>query len=108
MPILADFHGTFEDHPEIRGDVDAIVTGTSYQTPFEVFDVYEGPQLPIFFNPISKDKLTLIAIVNHKAHVINSIKASKYYENDTEQASMLEILCPETRIVLVSEGRTTI
>lgn len=99
--VFADFDGTWTDHPEIWGQVDAIITGESWQAYDEFMQEWVGPKKPIFFNPANIKELSLLTIVNHKANIINKCKVTKFFENVPEQVQMLRIICPETDIVLV-------
>ncbi|MDD5406985.1 MAG: hypothetical protein PHE73_08625 [Sulfurovaceae bacterium] len=67
-----------------------------------------GPKVPVFLNPVDKKDLSLSNIVSHKANIIEKCKVDKFYENDSEQVYLLRILCPKTKIVLVSKDKTYI
>jgi hypothetical protein len=108
MRVFSDLDGTYLDHPEIWGQVEAIVTGNSWQQMEKVMNDWVGPKQPIFFNPQDKEELTLLGIVNHKAEVLNRCKVDKYFEDNPEAVSMLKLLCPNTKIILVKGQRTFI
>ena len=102
-PKASDFTDTYDTHPEIRGEVDFIITANTWRT----WDtVREGSDnLPVYLNPGKSD---LMDIVNHKARVINQLNVEKFYENDTAQVSLLKAMCPNCRIIQVKEGLTAI
>lgn len=106
--IFSDYDGTWDIHPELRGETQAIVTGRSYEEAQDLFDNYEGPKKPIFFNPKPLDQVDLLSIVNHKAEIINKSGATDFYEDMPNEASMLKLLCPKAKIHLVKDGETAI
>lgn len=108
MPIFADFDGTWTDHPEIHGNVDAIVTGRSWQESQDLFDEAGQIDIPVFFNPVSSKDNNGNKIVLHKAEMINRCNVIKFYEDVPQEAAQLRILCPQTKIVLVKEGVTAL
>ena len=103
MTIAADLDGTYNVHPEIRGEVDFIITANTWRDWEHVQE--NADDLPVYLNPGKSD---LMDIVNHKARVINQMNVVKYYENEPEQVALLKAMCPNCRIVQVSEGRTAI
>lgn len=108
MPVLSDFDGTWENIENLWGDIDAIVTGRSYQE-FEDFrDEYIGPQKPVFFNPIATNENNAQKIVLHKAEMINRMKATKFYEDQKDEVVKLRLLCPGCKIYWIRPGVTQI
>ena len=99
-PIASDLNGTYTDFPEIRGEVNFIVTAETWRTWKDVKELSDG--LPVYLNPGRSD---LMDIVAHKANVINKMNISKFYENQKEQVMLLKTMCPNCRIVLVEKGR---
>lgn len=106
-PIAADYDGTFDSHPELWGNIDLIITGNPWQSYDDVMNSWEGPKKPTFWNPIDPED-EVMAIINHKADIINKTKARRFYEDQEEQAAILRIMCPECEIVLVTGGSTFI
>src|ERR1035437_1082575 len=102
-PICSDLDNTFTSHPEIRGEVQVIITGNNWSEWEHVMD--NSDNLPVYLNP---GKHELMDIVAHKAQVLNKINAQKFFEDQKEQVLLLKTMCPNCRIVLVSEGRTAI
>lgn len=95
--VASDYDGTYSEHPEIRELVDFIVTGRSWRDPRPL----NSRGKPVFFNAESNTEPTLDSVISHKAGVINRAKVDVFYENQPAQASVLQIMCPKTRIVLV-------
>jgi len=95
-PIAADYNGTYENHPELHGEVDVIITGKNW----DKFDEVDT-DIPVFWNP---GKEELMDVVGHKANIINKIDAQKFYENQSVQVNLLKTMCPNTRIVLVRDN----
>lgn len=108
MPTFSDYDGTYSDHPEIHGDVDAIVTGRSWEEASDLFDEAGKLDIPVFFNPKASKDINVDAIVYHKANVINKAKVTTFYEDVPREAGMLDILCPNCKIILVTKGVTDI
>lgn len=106
--VLSDFDGTWENIENLWGDVDAIVTGRSFQEFQDFRDEYIGPEKPVFFNPVTTSENTLNKIVNHKAEMINRMKATRFYEDMPNEAAMLKILCINCKIILVKKGVTSL
>ena len=106
--VMTDYNGTFDEHPELWGKVEGIITGTSWEDYRDFMNEKVGPDLPIFFNPKAIVDLDLRAICDFKANTINTAGVTKYYENEPKQAQMLKILCPDCEIVLVHEFETAI
>lgn len=106
-PIASDLDGTYDSHPEIWSLVNVIITGNPWQEYENVMDRWTGPKRPIYFNTIVPDG-DVMKIISHKADVINKIKARRYYEDQKEQATILEIMCPDCEIILVEEEKTFI
>ena len=106
-PIASDFDGTFDSHPEIWSQTDVIITGNYWGKYEDVMSRWPGPKKPIYFCPIDPDE-DMMKVVAHKADVINKLKARKFYEDQSEQATVLKIMCPECEIILVKEGATFI
>ena len=99
-PIAADLTGTYDTHPELKGEVDLIITGESWENYNEIIDTTEI-DVPVFWNPGDEE---LMDIVEHKANVINKTNASKFYEDQSVQVNLLKGMCPNCRIILVREG----
>jgi hypothetical protein len=106
--VFSDFDGTWENISNLWGDVEAIVTGRSFQDYQDMMDEWEGPKKPIFMNPIEIKNNSINKIVLHKAEVINRCGVTTYYEDMPQEAAQLRILCPKTKIVLVKPGQTFI
>lgn len=100
--VFSDYHETWTDHPEIWGQVDAIVTSTPWYKSDEVLgDNWVGPSRPVFFNPTSKNNESLLQEANHKASIINKCDVTKFFEDDEDVVPMLQIMCPNTKIIQV-------
>ena len=99
-PIASDLHGTYTNFPELRGEVDVIITGENWKDWKDIKEISDG--LPVYLNP---GKTELMDIVAHKATVINKLDVVKFYENQREQVILLKTMCPNARIILVEKGR---
>lgn len=106
--IFSDFDGTWENISNLWGDVEAIVTGRSFEEYQDMMDEWEGPKKPIFMNPAETKDNSMNKIVLHKAEIINRCKATKFYEDVPSEVAQLRILCPNTKIILVKPGQTFI
>jgi len=106
--VFSDWDGTASNHPELIGMIDAIITGRSWEEAQDLFDETGDLSIPVFFNPSSSKENDQMAIVNHKASILNKSGATKYYEDIPEEANMLKILCPKTKIITVKKGVTII
>jgi hypothetical protein len=106
-PIASDFDGTYDAHPEIWGQVNIIITGNPWDKYESVMNRWVGPEKPIYFNPAPPDG-NVMAIISHKADILNKTKARKFYEDQQEQVDILKIMAPECEIILVKEGSTFI
>lgn len=106
--ILSDFDGTWENIENLWGDVDAIVTGRSYQEFQDFRDEYIGPEKPVFFNPTTTTENNASKIVLHKAELINRMKATRFYEDQKDEVVKLRLLCPTCKIIWVKEGITNL
>jgi hypothetical protein len=106
--VFSDWDGTASDHPELFGTIMAIITGRSWEEAQDLFAEAGDMSIPVFFNPVSSKKNNQMTIVHHKSSVINKIGVTTFYENVPEEATMLKILCPKTKIILVKEGVTAL
>lgn len=104
-PIASDYDGTYDEHPEIWGQVDVVVTGNWWKDYEDVMDRWSGPKKPVYFNPVDPEE-QIMKIVSHKSETINRLKARRFYEDQEEQVRLLEILCPECEIILVEDEKT--
>lgn len=104
-PIAADLDGSYDSHPEIWGQVNIIITGNPWDEYENVMNHWVGPKKPIYFNPVPPDE-NVMAIISHKADVLNKTKARKFYEDQQEQVDILKIMAPECEIILVKGGST--
>lgn len=95
-PIASDYDGTYSEHPEIRSDVDFIITGNTWEGYDHVME--QASDIPVYFNP---GKEEFLDIVMHKANVINKQNVEKFYENQKEMVNLLKALCPKCKIILV-------
>src|ERR1700694_4127358 len=96
--VFSDFYGTFSDHPELKGEVQAIVTGRSWQEAQDLYDEVGDLDIPVFFNPVTTKENNANKIILHKAEVLNRCKVTKYYEDVREEAAQLKILVPSSRM----------
>ena len=103
--VGSDLDGTYDEHPELHGNVDFIVTGNSWEAFQDVEDTWEGPKIPIFYNPIDYGKEDLHNIIDHKAEIINKTGATDFYEDQDKQVAVLKILCPTCTIHLVKDDQ---
>lgn len=108
MPRFADFDGTFSNHPELKGIIDAIVTGRSWEESQDLYDEAGELTVPVFFNPVTSKNNTAFKIVLHKAEIINRCGVTRFWEDVPAEAAQLKILCPNCKIILVHEGVTAI
>ncbi len=105
---FADFDGTWTNHPEIWEQVEAVVTGESWENYNEFMNDWVGPRRPVFFNPVEDGDLSTLTIVSHKSNIINKCNVTKFFEDQQEQVDMLQLLCPNTEIVHVKGEMTYI
>ena len=103
-PIASDLDETFTNHPEIRGEVDFLVTANGWEKAKDKVDEYDI-NIPVFWNP---DKHELMEIVAHKANILTKTNAQKFYEDQKIQVDLLRTMVPNCRIILVKEGETAI
>jgi hypothetical protein len=106
--ILSDYDGTWSNIGNLWGDIDAIITGRSYQEFQDLKDEYIGPDKPIYFNPSTSQENNASKIVLHKAEMINKMKAIRFYEDQKDEVLKLRLLCPSCKIIWVREGITAI
>lgn len=92
--VASDHDGSFETHPEIRDQVDFLITGRAWNDREGM--ITRG--LPVFFNPTS-EKPTLDQVIMHKASIINRTGVSVYYENQPDQVKVLRVMCPKCKVV---------
>jgi len=104
---FSDLDGTYRQHEEIRGEVEGIVTGRSWDDSRNIDDDVRRIPVPIFFNPDPDTTPTLESIVAHKSFVINSAQVTKFYEDQKEQVNLLKILCPSCEIVWINNKSGT-
>lgn len=106
-PIASDYDGTYDSHPELRGETDFIITGNSWNEYDEIDEEMSDDRKPIFFNPVDP-KDDVMKVVAHKAEIINKTQASKFYEDQEMQVNLLKALCPNCRVVLVKPNTFSI
>jgi len=96
-PYAIDYDETYQTHPELRDGADFIITGNTWDEYGRIMEE-TNPDIPIFFNP---GRTELMDIVTHKADIINKTGVIKFWEDQSDQADMLKILCPKCTIILV-------
>jgi len=96
--VASDYDGTF---PYLAGEdkdrVKFIITGNLYTAYWRLYD--DGVRIPVFWNP---GKEELMDIVTHKANIINKTGVTLFYEDQSEQLSMLKLLCPKCKFILIT------
>ena len=108
MIIGSDYDETFSDHPELWSIANLIITGRSWED-YENFTADKvGPDIPVFMNPAQLEKNNVMEIVQHKANIINKIGISKFYEDQPDEAKMIQLLAPKCKVILVKKGYTQI
>lgn len=106
--VGSDFDNTWTIHPEIRGIVDVIITGNSWEETAGVMEELGRTDIPVFFNTVKSGEENLSNIVVHKADIIKKLGVTKFFEDQSQQVNLLKVLCPKTKIVLVKEDNTAI
>ncbi len=104
--VAADYDGTYDLHPEIHGITDLIITGNSWEEAAGVGEDLRRTDIPVFYNTVKSGEENLSNIVSHKADTIKKIGATKFFEDQPQQVKLLQLMCPDCKIVLVKEGET--
>lgn len=103
--IASDLDGTYDEHPEIHGEVSLIITGNSWENYDSVMNTMYGlPPKPIYFSTIKKGEEDYLNIATFKSSIINKIGVTKFYENSLTQVDMIRLLSPDCKVILVKDN----
>lgn len=96
--VGADYHGTYDTHPELEGEVDIIITGESWEDFQKIEDEWEGEELPIYFNPQRSKDTNETTNATWKADMINKLGVTDYYEDQHVQVNLIKLLAKNCKV----------
>jgi hypothetical protein len=105
----ADFDGVWDSLPDIRMITKVIITGRSWEEAIGTFHQMNDPKFigrraPIYFNPVRKGIPNVDNISAWKSEMIKRLGVTDFWEDDPEEAKIIETMCPGVAIHLVNSS----